>query len=137
MLARRPFASTHDLLRAADEVWALLDRASYLEAFSHHPKIGEDLSALRAKFGSTASWANQEQAGLRSADERTLLALRDENQAYLARFGFIFIVCATGKSASEMLELLRARMNNEPAFELAIAAREQGKITKLRLEKLA
>ncbi|MDB4991711.1 MAG: 2-oxo-4-hydroxy-4-carboxy--5-ureidoimidazoline decarboxylase [Myxococcaceae bacterium] len=136
MLSRRPFSSTHALLAAADEVWSSLDRDAYLEAFRAHPKIGEDMQALHTKFGSTASWAHEEQAGVRSADERTLLALRDENQAYLARFGFLFIVCATGKSASELLALLCARMNNEPLFELAVAAREQAKITKLRLEKL-
>ena len=136
MLARRPFSSQSELLRAADAVWSQLDKSDYLEAFAHHPRIGEDLAALRAKFASTAGWAHQEQAGVRAADERTLLALRDDNQAYFDRFGYIFIVCATGKSAPEMLELLRARLHNEPAFELSIAAAEQAKITRLRLEKL-
>ncbi|MDB4984941.1 MAG: 2-oxo-4-hydroxy-4-carboxy--5-ureidoimidazoline decarboxylase [Myxococcaceae bacterium] len=136
MLARRPFPSTHALLEAADEVWATLDREAYREAFAAHPRIGEDLHTLRSKFGSTASWANQEQAGTASADAQTLLALRDENEAYFARFGFIFIVCASGKSAGEMLELMRARMYNPPLLELEVAAGEQAKITKLRLQKL-
>jgi len=136
MLASRPYGSTDALLEAADAVWFALDKADYLEAFAHHPQIGADLAKLRQKFAHTAGWSSQEQASVQSASEATLLALRDANVLYLARYGFIFIVCATGKSADEMLELLRARLHNAPETELAVAAREHAKITRLRLDKL-
>lgn len=135
MLARRPFASDQQLLTAADEVWRGLSKADYLEAFSHHPKIGGK-DQLRQKFQSTRAWAQQEQAGAAAACEATLDALTAGNDEYEKRFGFIFIVCAAGKSADEMLALLRARMNNAPEAELAAAAAEQAKITALRLKKL-
>jgi len=136
MLARRPFGSSEALHRAADEVWATMERADILEAFDHHPRIGADLGALREKFASTASWSGGEQASVAEASEATLQALRDGNVAYEARFGHIFIVCATGKSAAEMLALLEARLPNEPDAELRIAAAEQAKITHLRLDKI-
>lgn len=143
MLQRRPFASNDELKRRAREVWSSLDRADYLAAFAQHPEIGADLDKLREKFvdrarepASTVGWSSAEQAGMSSASEHTLSALRDANLAYKARFGFIFIVCATGKSADEMLALLRARMANELDHELHVAAQEQAKITELRLEKL-
>lgn len=136
MLEHRPYASTPALFELADRVWNELDAKDYLEAFSHHPQIGADLAELERKFAATASWSRSEQAGASSAERSTLEALRDENRAYLDRFGFIFIVCATGKSAAQMLELLRARLPNDPETELRIAVGEQAKITKLRLEKL-
>jgi len=135
MLARRPFASRAALFDAADEVWAGLGEDDYLEAFAHHPRIGEDLAALRARFPDSAGWASAEQAGAQGADEATLRALRDANRAYFDRFGFIFIVCASGMSAHELLSALRARLANERPRELAIAAGEQAKITRLRLER--
>jgi allantoinase len=135
MAARRPFTSIDDLLATADAVWDGLDRADRLEAFAAHPKIG-DLNALRAKFASAASWAAGEQAGVAGAPEATLRALADGNRDYEARFGHIFIVFATGKTADEMLGLLRARLGNDPETELAIASAEQAKITRLRLRKL-
>jgi 2-oxo-4-hydroxy-4-carboxy-5-ureidoimidazoline decarboxylase len=137
MLAERPYANTAAMLESADRNWSELGRDDYLEAFSHHPPIGADLAELERKFASTSAWAASEQAGAGAADPATLEALRDGNRAYLERFGYIFIVCATGKSASEMLELLRARLTNDPTTELTIAAAEQAKITKLRLEKLS
>lgn len=137
MLAERPYASTAAMLEAADRNWSELGGDDYLEAFSHHPQIGADLAELERKFASTSTWAASEQAGAATADRATLEALRDGNRAYLERFGYIFIVCATGKSAAEMLALLRARLPNDPAEELPLAAAEQAKITKLRLEKLA
>jgi 2-oxo-4-hydroxy-4-carboxy-5-ureidoimidazoline decarboxylase len=136
MLARRPFASSAALFAAADEVWASLGTSDYLEAFSYHPQIGAELAALRARFQSTAGWSSAEQAGVSAGDEATLLALRDDNRAYQQRFGYIFIVCASGKSARELLAALQARLGNEPEEELALAAAEQSKITKLRLAKL-
>jgi 2-oxo-4-hydroxy-4-carboxy-5-ureidoimidazoline decarboxylase len=137
MLARRPFASLSALLSACDEASAALAREDVLEAFSHHPEIGADLDELRKKFRTTAAWSASEQAGVSSADEATLLALRDGNRAYRERFGYLFIVCASGKSAAEMLSLLRSRLAHDPETELRVAAAEQAKIARLRLEKLA
>lgn len=135
MEARRPFASTHEVTAAADGELDQLSPEDWLEAFRHHPKIG-DISALRAKFASTANWAQGEQSGTASADEATLQGLAAGNDAYEAKFGFIFIICATGKSAAEMLSALEARLPHTAAEELEIAAGEQRKITHLRLAKL-
>jgi 2-oxo-4-hydroxy-4-carboxy-5-ureidoimidazoline decarboxylase len=137
MLARRPFLDTPQLLAAADTVFAEAGQADLLEAFSHHPQIGADIAELRRKFANTGDLAAAEQSGAAAADTQTLEALRAANQAYLARFGYIFIVCASGKSAAAMLALLEQRLHNDPASELRIAAAEQAKITKLRLERLA
>lgn len=136
MLARRPFASRAALLSEADAVWATLGRSDYLEAFSHHPEIGADLDELRAKFAATADWSQSEQSGASTASEATLIALRQGNRAYRERFGYSFIVCASGKSATEMLALLEARLPHSESEELPIAAAEQAKITRLRLEKI-
>jgi 2-oxo-4-hydroxy-4-carboxy-5-ureidoimidazoline decarboxylase len=136
MLARRPFRSSAVVRQAAREVWSTLGRSDYLEAFAGHPPIGASLHALRAKFGATEGWSADEQAGVGGADERTLLALERGNRAYLTRFGYIFIVCANGRSAPTLLALLTARLLNSPERELAVAAAEQAKITELRLEKL-
>ncbi|HEY8432467.1 MAG TPA: 2-oxo-4-hydroxy-4-carboxy-5-ureidoimidazoline decarboxylase [Sandaracinaceae bacterium] len=136
MLERRPFGTDEALMAAADEVWARMERDDVLEAFTHHPRIGASLDELRARFASTSAWSAGEQSGALGASEETLRALRDGNAAYEARFGHIFIVCATGKSAEEMLAILNARMSNGPDEELRVAAAEQAKITKLRLAKL-
>ena len=135
MLARRPFASAARLFDDADAVWAAMERADILAAFAHHPRIG-DVAGLRAKFASTAAWAEGEQAGAARASDEVLERLAKGNADYEARFGHIFIVCASGKSAQEMLDLLLARMPNPPEHELRVAAAEQAKITRLRLEKL-
>jgi 2-oxo-4-hydroxy-4-carboxy-5-ureidoimidazoline decarboxylase len=127
MCARRPFGSLAELLAAADEEWARMGRYDVLEAFEHHPRIGGDLDALRQKFSAA------EQAGVDGADEATLVALRDGTRRYEERFGHVFIVCATGRSAAEMLASLLARIGNEPSDELRIAAAEQAAITRLRL----
>ncbi|HEX5658505.1 MAG TPA: 2-oxo-4-hydroxy-4-carboxy-5-ureidoimidazoline decarboxylase [Polyangiales bacterium] len=136
MLRLRPFASTSTLMESADTVWRGLARADYLEAFAHHPAIGADVAKLREKFASTAGWSSQEQAGVQSANEDTLLALRDGNVEYRDKFGYVFLVCATGKSADEMLALLQARLPNAADDELRIAAAEHEKITRIRLAKL-
>lgn len=136
MLKERPFTSSSALYARAEQIWNGLGAADQLEAFAHHPQIGEDLAALRERFASTHTLSAREQAGVTAADDATLLALRDGNRAYRARFGFIFIVCATGKSANEMLALLEQRLSRDPATELAQAAAEQAKITRLRLEGL-
>jgi allantoinase len=135
MTSRRPFAGGADLFAAADKIWRDLSRADQLEAFAAHPKIG-DVDSVRAKFASTASWSAHEQAGVAATTEVTLQSLAAGNRAYKERFGHIFIVCATGKTAEEMLALLQQRLCNGPADELRIAAAEQEKITRLRLERL-
>lgn len=135
MCAARPFPDRQALLERAEREAQALDRADWLEAFSHHPRIG-DMAALRERFASTAAWAGAEQQGAADAPEPTLEALARANRAYEERFGYIFIVCATGKSAGEVLAILESRLPNPPERELAIAAAEQVKITRLRLEKL-
>lgn len=135
ILARRPYPSKDELLSTSDLLWQNLDKTDWLEAFSHHPKIG-DVNSLREKFASTSTWAEGEQKGVQSADEATLNGLAQGNAEYEEKFGYIFIVCATGKSAAEMLALLQARLPNTAEAEIAVAMQEQNKITRIRLEKL-
>ena len=137
MLAHRPFGDDAHLHATAERVWTTMQRADILEAFDHHPRIGANLDALREKFSRTADLSIREQAGATAASEADLSRLRDGNVAYEARFGHIFIVCATGKTAAQMADLLDARIHNDPDAELRIAAAEQAKITRLRLESLA
>ena len=130
-----PFATTEALYAEADRIWYSLGEADWREAFTHHPKIG-DVNALKEKFASTATWAAGEQGAVRQASQDILEALAAGNEAYERKFGYIFIVCATGKSAEERLALLQARLPNAPETEIYIAMGEQAKITRLRLEKL-
>lgn len=132
----RPFSNVSDLMAAAETRWKEMKREDYLEAFSHHPKIGGDLDSLRKKFAATEEWSSEEQESVNHASEEVLKALRDGNQRYEQTYGYIFIVCATGKSAPQMLALLQARLGNPPEVELELAAAEQAKITRIRLEKL-
>lgn len=135
MLRRRPFASADALLAAADEVWASLSESDWREAFSHHPRLGERTASV--KQGARAeAWSGGEQSGLADASELVRAALADANAAYEARFGFICIICATGKRAPELLQTTRARLGNSVHDELRVAAEEQRKITRLRLLKL-
>jgi 2-oxo-4-hydroxy-4-carboxy-5-ureidoimidazoline decarboxylase len=133
MMARRPFANDTKLLFAARNEWFGLTEADWLEAFSHHPRIG-DRAALEARFPKTHDLSSKEQARVASAPEDVLAALAQANNDYFDKFGFIFIVCATGKSAEEMLTLLRERLPHDRATELRMAAEEQAKITALRLQ---
>lgn len=135
VLASRPFQDKAALLAASDAAWARMGEPDWREALSHHPRIGGK-DALREKFAATRAWAKGEQAGAASASEKVLDALAAGNAAYEKKFGHIFVVCATGKSAAEMLDLLKSRMPNGAAAELRVAAGEQNKITKIRLEKL-
>lgn len=135
MMARRPFGDRPRLMSAARDEWISLAPADWLEAFSHHPMIG-DRAALAARFPDTAQLSENEQAGVSGAREEVLSALADENNAYQDRFGHIFIVCASGHTAVEILAKLRARLPNDPATELNIAVEEQAKITALRLDGL-
>jgi len=137
MSAVRPFSSPEAVLTSADVLWQQLEASDYLEAFSGHPEIGAKPAANSSKLTTTADWSSAEQAGMNEAEAYVEAALLSGNQAYRARFGYIFIVCATGKSSTEMLSLLEARLGNDPKTELAIAAAEQAKITRLRLLKLA
>ena len=136
MLTSRPFLDDASVFDAAESCWGQMSSADVHEAFSHHPKIGASIESLRAKFQSTATWSASEQSSLAQAETETLEALAQGNIEYEARFGYIFIVCATGKSAQEMLDLLLARLTNTPEDELRIAAGEQAKITRIRLEKI-
>jgi OHCU decarboxylase len=136
MLARRPFADDDAVHNAAAEVAASLAEADWLDAFAAHPMIG-DVASLKQKYAATRSLAAGEQGGVAAASEATLDELAALNRECLQRFGFQFIVFATGKTAEEMLALLKARINNSREAELRNAAVEQLKITQLRLEKLA
>ncbi len=135
LASRIPFADKEQLFEISDEIWAESTVEDGFEAFTHHPKIG-DVKSLEKKFASTKEWAGNEQSGVNTANHETLQALADGNDAYEKKFGFIFIVCATGKSAQEMLALLNSRIDNDAETEFKIAMGEQNKITKLRLEKL-
>lgn len=135
MIAAPPAEDLVDLLEIAEEQWYACHEADWREAFSQHPRIG-DVDSLKEKFAATAQWAEGEQSSVKEASEQTLQQLAAGNQAYEQRFGYIFIVCATGKSADEMLQLLNQRLYNNPEVEIQMAMEEQLKITKLRLEKL-
>ena len=124
MLARRPFGSTTALVESAASIWRGLSEADWIEAFSQHPKIGDQRAG---------GVARREQASVASASEEIVRELANANREYEARFGYIFIICATGKSAESMLEALRNRLENEANTEIRIAAEEQLKITQLRL----
>jgi 5-hydroxyisourate hydrolase / 2-oxo-4-hydroxy-4-carboxy-5-ureidoimidazoline decarboxylase len=148
MAGARPFTSVEAVTAAADTIWTGLDRADWLEAFAAHPIIGAGLPAdpsagapgakveARSAKAGDAGWAAAEQAGAASASTDVLARLVEANREYEARFGFIFIVCATGKSAEEMLQLLEGRLDNDPLIEVRVAADEQRKITRLRIAKL-
>jgi allantoicase len=130
-----PFASAVELYEFADKTWAALPREDWLEAFLHHPPIGE--TKAKAKQSAVASrWSAKEQSSAQKAMPEVLRELAAQNRAYAEKFGYVFLICATGKSSEEILNALRQRLPNEPAAELRIAAEEQRKITRLRLEKL-
>ena len=128
MLAARPYASDPELYQVAEREWWTLDRGDWLEAFAAHPRIGER---------STDAWASGEQSSVTGgAGADFHVALRDENDVYERRFGHVYLVCATGLGAAELLADLKTRLANDPDAELRVAAGEQAKITRLRLEKL-
>lgn len=128
LIQLRPFEDYVSVENACVAVWAEMTEADYLEAFGHHAKIG-DLQKLKDKF----STATKEQGQVLQADENVITALYEGNQRYEQQNGFIFIVCASGKSAEEMLAILTQRLANSRDTELANAAREQEAIMKLRL----
>lgn len=135
MAAARPFASADELIITAASIWNEVETPDRLEAFKAHPMIGET-KAAPAQHARSARWSAGEQAGMSAADEALKQELALANRAYYDKFGFIFIVCATGKTAAELLELCRERFGNDRETEIMIAAGEQEKITEIRLRKL-
>jgi allantoicase len=135
MAEKRPFADPSELFRAADKTWSTLAPEDWLEAFRHHPPIGG--SRAKARQSAAASrWSAREQATAQKAAPEVLAALARENHAYVEKFGYVFLICATGKTSEEILRALRQRISNAPEIELRNAAEEQREITRLRLEKL-
>jgi 2-oxo-4-hydroxy-4-carboxy-5-ureidoimidazoline decarboxylase len=135
MLARRPFEDVPALLNAAEDTWWSLGPADWREAFAHHPRIGERKAAA-PQDDRARSWSAAEQRGVVDADDEIRAAITDGNREYERRFGYIYLVSAAGKTAPQLLAILRSRLANDPDTELRIAAREQAKITRLRLIKL-
>jgi len=134
MAARRPLLNEPALLAACDEVWKGLTESDWLEAFRSHPRIGDSHSQAAAPPQS-AAWSGEEQRKVATAGEDIKLALAEGNRAYERKFDRIFIVCATGKSAPEILEILRWRLSNDESTELLEAAEQQRQIAHLRLKK--
>ena len=135
MLTIFPVNDLVDLLEYAEEKWYECNPAEWLEAFENYPKIG-DMHLVRERYSKTSNYIESEQAGIQNTSEEVLEELMKLNEEYEDIFGYIFIVFATGKSAEEMLEILKERLENDPRDEIMIAAAEQDKITKLRLKQL-
>jgi 2-oxo-4-hydroxy-4-carboxy-5-ureidoimidazoline decarboxylase len=133
MVERRPFKGTPDLFAAAEDIWEALSAFDWIEAFSHQHRIGEPESGRKksAKDGETG-----ERAGIQGAPQEIIKQLADGDQQYEKKFRFIFVISAAGKSATQVLAQLQERLNNDVATELKIAAGEQNKINRLRLQKL-
>jgi OHCU decarboxylase len=134
MVASRPIGTVAELSEAADRVWSTMQESDWLEAFACHPRIGERNAAAHAGAKSTA-WSRQEQSRTSAAGENVLAELAQGNQLYEERFGFTYIVCATGKSAEEMLAILGRRLQSDRATELREAAEQQRQIMQIRLGK--
>jgi len=130
-----PFDNIEGLMYCSDKIWAKCSETDFLEAFTHHPKIG-DIESLKKKFAITAGLASNEQSAATTASKQTFEELSKGNDDYEKKFGYIFIVCATAKTADEMLDVLFARLSNTKEEEIKIAANEQNKITHLKLNKL-
>jgi OHCU decarboxylase len=135
LAGRRPFANLDRLLRASTDVWWELDETDWREAFAAHPRIGGHAAATHAA-ARTQAWSAQEQSGVNRGSVKVMMDLEQANREYFDRFDYIFIICASGKSVDEMLGILQSRLANSPEQEIRIAAEEQDKITRLRLEKL-
>jgi len=135
MSEARPFDTIDSIFVTGDQIWRSLGSEDWLEAYRAHPRIGEKKAEVQ-QSQRAESWSAQEQSGVTNSADAIKTALADANTRYENRFGFIFIVCASGKSASEILAILNSRLQNDPQAELSVAAEEQRKITRLRLEKL-
>jgi len=131
----RPFASLEEVSSKGDEIWLSLGAGDWLEAFRAHPKIGERKATVTQSH-QAANWSAQEQSQAQQAAAEIKAAIAQGNRVYEDRFGFIFIICASGRSAEEIANALKERLGNDPKTELRIAAEEQRKITQLRLKKL-
>ena len=134
MAAKRPILDEDALLAASNEIWRGLPEANWLEAFRSHPRIGES-HAEKSAGAQSSAWSEQEQQKAAKAGEAVKMALKWGNREYEQKFGRIFIVCATGKSAGEILEILRRRLHNDDATELRQSAEEQRQIMQIRLKK--
>jgi 2-oxo-4-hydroxy-4-carboxy-5-ureidoimidazoline decarboxylase len=134
MASKRPMNDEAALLAASDEIWRGLGEVDWLEAFRSHPRIGET-RAQKSVVAQSSAWSEQEQQKAAAADEAVKTALKWGNREYEQKFGRIFIVCATGKSASDILEILRLRLHNDDATELQQAVEEQRKIMHIRMKK--
>jgi OHCU decarboxylase len=132
MVALRPIENVFALSEAADRVWSTMQEPDWMEAFACHPRIGELKAHATAK---SVAWSRQEQSSAASSADRTRAELAAGNALYEERFGFTYIVCATGKSAEEMLAILERRLNRDRAAELKEAAEQQRQITQIRLGK--
>ncbi len=128
----RPYSDMNSLLAKADDIWWSLAEGDWLEAFACHPCIGESAANASHQF---SAWSTEEQSKARSAAESVLDAISRKNRKYEARHGFIFIVCASGRSAEELLAILDRRLNNTTEVELQEAAEQQRQITHLRIRK--
>jgi 2-oxo-4-hydroxy-4-carboxy-5-ureidoimidazoline decarboxylase len=133
MVALRPFQAVESLSLTADKLWSTMEEPDWMEAFASHPRIGQRKAVPQA--AQSAAWSQQEQSGTSSAGDDVLARLAKGNSAYEQRFGFTYIVCATGKSAEEMLGILERRLANDRAAELREAAEQQRQITQIRLRK--
>lgn len=137
VVSGRPFVSESALLAVSDETWRGLSEVDWMEAFRSHPRIGES-HAEPPPIVSTkrsAEWSEQEQSGLAAVSDAIKIALAEANREYEQRFGHIFIVCATGRTAADILGALRQRLQNDPRTELHEAAEQQRQITQIRLRK--
>ena len=135
MAEARPFADVAEVLNQAEQIWQNLTPEDWLEAFAAHPKIGAK-KGVPHQTAQSAEWSKGEQSGTQTAADSVRIELEEANRLYENKFGFIFIVCATGKSAKEMLEICRGRLNNSAETEIRVAADEQRMITEIRLKKL-
>ena len=129
----RPFADREALVRAATTAWDALTDAEWIAGFAAHPRIGEN---RRVSGGDASDWSRDEQAGMEAAEDTTRSDLAEAQRAYERRFGWTYIVCATGRTPEEMLADVRARLANDPADEIAVAAGEERRIGHLRLQKI-
>ncbi len=134
MVSKRPIRDEASLIATSDAIWRGLGEPDWLEAFRSHPRIGESHTE-KASAEQSSAWSAQEQQKAATADEAVKMALKWGNREYEQKFGRLFIVCATGKSASEILEILRRRLHNDEATELRQAAEEQRQIMHIRLKK--
>lgn len=133
IVALRPYSGVESLSLTADEVWSTMEEPDWLEAFAAHPRIGERKQP--SETFPSAAWSQEEQSSAAAAAKQVLAELAEGNRVYEERFGFTYIVCATGKTADEMLAILQRRLANDRQTELREAAEQQRQIMQIRLGK--